>query len=105
MLSHLSHVRLFVSLWTVGHQAPLSLGFSRQEYWSGLPCCPTGEIATDPYREDLYRSVQIPTGDLPTQGLNLCLLGLLQVGSLSLALPGKPKLVVLSGFFPNKWAS
>ena len=33
----LSHVRLFVTPWTVAHQAPLSMGFSRQEYWSGLP--------------------------------------------------------------------
>ena len=33
----LSCVRLFVTLWTVAYQAPLSMGFSRQEYWSGLP--------------------------------------------------------------------
>ena len=33
----LSRVRLFVTPWTVDHQAPLSMGFSRQEYWSGLP--------------------------------------------------------------------
>ena len=32
----LSHVQLFATLWTVAHQAPLSMGFSRQEYWSGL---------------------------------------------------------------------
>ena len=32
----LSHVRLFATPWTVAHWAPLSLGFSRQEYWSGL---------------------------------------------------------------------
>ena len=32
----LSHVQLFATRWTVAHQAPLSLGFSRQEYWSGL---------------------------------------------------------------------
>ena len=31
----LSHVRLFVTPWTVAHQAPLFMGFSRQEYWSG----------------------------------------------------------------------
>ena len=36
----LSHVRLFATPWTVAHQAPLSMGFSRQEYWSGLPCPP-----------------------------------------------------------------
>ena len=33
----LSNVWLFVTMWTVVHQAPLSIGFSRQEYWSGLP--------------------------------------------------------------------
>ena len=44
MLSHFSHVRLFVTLWTVAHQAPLTMGFSRQEYWSGLPCPPPGDL-------------------------------------------------------------
>ena len=38
--SHFSCIWLFVTLWTVAHQAPLSKGFSRQEYWSGLPCPP-----------------------------------------------------------------
>ena len=33
-----------MTLWTVAHQAPLSLGFSRQEYWSGLPCPPLGDL-------------------------------------------------------------
>ena len=33
-----------VTLWTVACQAPLSLGFSRQEYWSGLPCPPAGDL-------------------------------------------------------------
>ena len=33
----LSHVGLFATPWTVAHHAPLSMGFSRQEYWSGLP--------------------------------------------------------------------
>ena len=37
MLSRFSHVRLYATPWTAGHQAPLSLGFSRQEHWSGLP--------------------------------------------------------------------
>ena len=36
----LSHVRLFVTQWTVAHQAPLSRGFSQQEYWSGVPFPP-----------------------------------------------------------------
>ena len=34
----------FVTLWTVTHQAPLSMEFSRQEYWSGLPCPPAGDL-------------------------------------------------------------
>ena len=42
MLSHFSRVWLFVTLWTIAHQAPLSMGFSRQEYWSGLPFPPPG---------------------------------------------------------------
>ena len=35
MLSHFSHVQLCATAWTAAHQAPLSMGFSRQEYWSG----------------------------------------------------------------------
>ena len=40
MLNCFSHVQLFVILWTVAHQAPLFMEFSRQEYWSELPCPP-----------------------------------------------------------------
>ena len=36
--------QLFVTLWTITHQAPLSMEFSRQEYWSGLPCPPSGDL-------------------------------------------------------------
>ena len=49
----LSHVSLYVTTWMVAHQAPLSMGFSRQEYWSGL----------------LFPTL----GDLPNPGINLCL--------------------------------
>ena len=38
VLSHFSRAQLFATLWTVACQAPLSMQFSRQEYWSGLPC-------------------------------------------------------------------
>ena len=44
LLSRISHIRLFETLWTVACQAPLSMGFSRQEYWSGLPCPPPGDL-------------------------------------------------------------
>ena len=57
VLSHFSHVQLFAPLWTVVLCAPLSMGFSRQEYWSGL--------------------LLPPLGDLPTQRLNQHLLHLL----------------------------
>ena len=42
VLSHFSRVWLFETLWTVAYWAPLSMGFSRQEYWSGLLCPPPG---------------------------------------------------------------
>ena len=70
--------QLYVTLWTIGRQAPLSMEFSRQESWSELP---------------------FPTpGDLPTQGLNPHLLGLLhwQVDSLPLCHLGSPKNSVCS---------
>ena len=44
VLSHFSRVRLFGTLWTVAYQAPLAIGFSRQEYWSGLLCPPPGDL-------------------------------------------------------------
>ena len=71
-LCFLSHVQLFVTQWTVTCQAPLSMEFSRQEYWSGLPF-PSPE-------------------DLPTQGLNTCLLCFLhwQVDPLPLHHLGSP---------------
>jgi len=72
VLSCFSRVQLFAAPWTVAHQAPLSMRFSRQEYWSGLPC-------TSP-------------GDLPNPEIEPVSLGLLcllhwQAGSLP---PGKP---------------
>ena len=44
MISCFSHVQPCATLWTVAHQAPLSMGFSRQEYWSGVPCPPPGDL-------------------------------------------------------------
>ena len=35
---------MFVTPWTAARQAPLSMGFSRQEHWSGLPCPPPGDL-------------------------------------------------------------
>ena len=44
MLSRFSCVQLFVTLWSLAYQAPLSMGFSRQEYWSGLSCPPPEDL-------------------------------------------------------------
>ena len=49
-LSLFNRVRLCKILWAVARQAPLSVGFSRQEYWSGLPCPPPGDLP-DPEAE------------------------------------------------------
>ena len=69
----LSHAQLFATSWTIACQVPLSMGFSRQEYWSGLPFPSSGVITT--------------------QGQNLHLLYLLhwQEDSLLLGPHGKPK--------------
>ena len=69
MLSLFSRVQLFATLWTVAHQALLSIGFSRQEYWNGLPCP--------------------PPGDLPNPGTEL--MSLTSPASLPLAPPGKSR--------------
>ena len=75
----LSCDRLFPILQIVACQAPLSVGFPRQEYWSGLPCP--------------------PPGDLPKPGIEPDLLCLLhwQVGTLPLVPPGKPNSVYEQG--------
>ena len=48
VLSHFSRVWLYGTLWTAALQAPLSMGFSRQEYWSGLPYPPLGRSSLNP---------------------------------------------------------
>ena len=45
VLSCFNRVQLFEILWTIAHQAPLSMGFSRQEYWRGLTCPPPGDLS------------------------------------------------------------
>ena len=54
----LSRVRLFATLWTVAPQAPLSMGFSRQEYWRGLPSPSPGDLP-DPGMEPRYPALQV----------------------------------------------
>ena len=54
MLSHFSHVRLFVTPWTIACQTPLSKGFSRQEYWIGLP---PGDQSSQPRNQTHFSCV------------------------------------------------
>ena len=69
ILSHFSHVQLFVTLWTKAHQAPLSMGFSKQEYWSKLPCYPPGDLP-DPGIEPISSaSSALQADSLPTEPL------------------------------------
>ena len=71
VLSHFSCVQFFVTLWTIAHQATLSRGFSRQEYWSVL----------------LYP----PLGDLPSPGIKPTSLYVSYIGRrVLLVSPGKP---------------
>ena len=60
----LSHVRVFATLWTVAYQTPLSMGFSRQEYWSGLPFPSPGHLP-DPGIEPGFPALQADT--LPSE--------------------------------------
>ena len=58
----LSRLRLFATLWTVACQAPLSVGFSRQEYWSGLPCPPPGDLPDTGIEPSSLRSPALAGG-------------------------------------------
>ena len=67
----LSHVQLFAAPWTVAYQAPPSMGFSRQEYWSGLPFPSPGDLP-NPGIEP--RSPALQTDALLSEPLNTSLL-------------------------------
>ena len=68
----LSHVRLLaVTPWTAAYQAPPSMGFARQEYWSGLPLPSLGEALYSQQKQDWELTVaQIMNSLLPNSDLN-----------------------------------
>ena len=76
MLNCFSRIQLFVTLWMVTHQTPLSLGFPWQEYWSRLLCSPPGDLPD--LRIELVSLIFMPW----------------QAGSLPLVPPGKPILYI-----------
>jgi len=65
VLSHFSHVQLFVSLWTAAHQAPLSMGFFKQEYWSRLPFPPLGDLPDPGIKPESPASPELQADSLP----------------------------------------
>ena len=78
----LSHVRLFVTAWTIACQAPLSMEFSRQEYWNGLPF---------PFPEDLLYPGIEPISPVLAGGFFIT------------EPPGKPKAKVKKYFLTLYW--
>ena len=65
----LSYVRLLVTLWTIACQAPLSMGFSRKEYWNGLPCPPPGNLLNPWIEPELPVSPASQGDSLPAEPL------------------------------------
>ena len=71
VLSCFSHVQLFATLWTVARQAPLSMGFSRQEYWSRLPFASPGDLPNPGIEPG---SPALQTDALPSESLEALML-------------------------------
>ena len=65
LLLYSRHVQLFATPWTVARQAPLSVGFSRQEYWSRLPFPSPGDGIPDPGIEPTSPALQV--NSLPSE--------------------------------------
>ena len=77
MLNQFCHVRLCAILWTIARQAPLSMEFSRQEYWSGLPCPPPGDLPDPEAEPTSLAAPALQANCLPLRhqgSLRLCLL-------------------------------
>jgi len=112
-----------VTPWTVVHQAPLSVEFFRQEYWSGLPCPPPGDLPNPGFepkspalqvdslpseppgkpKNTGMGSLSLAPGELPDPGIELGSPEM-QVDSLSAKLPGKPisHSVVSNSLWPHR---
>ena len=73
MLSRFSCVRLFVTLWTVALKAPLSMGFSRQDYWSGLPCPLSGDLPDPGIEPSSLMSPALGEGFFTTSAMTVIL--------------------------------
>ena len=63
----LSRIGLFATLWTAAHQAPLSMGFFRQEYWGGLPFPPPGDLSDPEIKPTSPVSPALQADSLPAE--------------------------------------
>ena len=69
VLRHFSCVRLCVTPWTVAHQAPLFMRFSRQEDWSALPCPPPGDLPNPGIKPAFLKSPALAVSFFPTSAI------------------------------------
>ena len=92
LLNHFDRVQLFATLWTIACQAPLSMGFSRQEYWSGLPCPPPGELPNSGIKPASPGSLALQVNSSPLSHL----------GSPSLEKHLRAKETVRTGWTPRR---
>ena len=90
VLSHFNLVRLCVTLWTIARQALLSMGFSRQEYWSGSPCPPPGNLP-DPRIEPGSLVSSALAGRFSTTTTFVACVSLLGVQDGTLLISGSPE--------------
>ena len=67
VLSHFSRVQLFATLWTIAHQAPLSVEFSRQEHWSGLQFPSPGDLPNPGIEPMSFMSPALASGFFTTR--------------------------------------
>ena len=63
---HTQSLQSCLTLWTVAHEAPLSMGFSRQEYWSGLLCPPPGDLPNPRIKPPSLTSCTLASGFFTT---------------------------------------
>jgi len=107
----LSRAQLFATLWTVAFRTPLSKGFSRQEYWSGLPCPPPGDLPDRRVKPVPLLSPVLQADSLPTEPLGkpttkslllLLILNFFFFAVLSLAVH-RLSLLVVNGGYSSLW--
>ena len=106
LIDVISHVWLIATLWTVAHQAPLSMGFSRQEYWSGLSCPSPGNLPNpgiDPgspalQADSLPLNLQIALGSMAILKIFILLIQGNRVSFHFFKLSSIPLISVFSGF-------